>query len=383
MKKHIILSLSFLFVLALASQASAAAVRTGERYRLGAGESVAENLYVGSGEINLAGDVLGDLIAGGGNVTVTGRNAKDVMLGGGSVNVFGETGEDLRVAGGNIVIGENVGGDLVVAGGMVHILAGVEIGGDLLVAGGAIIMDGTVAEDMTAVGGDITLNGKVSGNLRVKHVENLTIGSEARVGGNLDYQSSREATIFEGSQIGGEINHVLAKARYDKGMRSAVKGAVLGIVTAVALVKLAILLAAALLLVHFFQSGLTAVTGEIHANFWRELLRGLVVLVTLPAAAIILAMTVVGLIPAALTLLAYAGLMILASVYSSVFFGAWLSKRFSRTKELAVTWKTATLGLLALAIIGVVPFVGWIVDLGVMLASLGGLSNVLYRRLWQ
>ncbi len=384
MKKYIILPVSLLVImLVLAGQASAATVKAGERFRLGTDESVSENLYVGSGDINLAGEVLGDLIAGGGNVTLTGRNAKDVMIGGGSVNVLGATGEDLRVAGGNIIIGEDVGGDLVVVGGMVHVLSGVEVAGDVLVAGGAVIIDGNLAKDLTAMGGEVTVNGKVAGSVRVKSAEKLTIGSGAEIAGNLDYGSPREAVVLEGAKVGGAVNYTPTSFRHDKSAKYAMKGALLGLFTAIALVKLAILLAAALLLVHLFQNGLAQVAGEIHSNFWRELLRGLVVMVTVPAAAVILAMTVVGLIPAALAMLAYAALMLLATVYSGVFFGAWLSKRFSKTKELAVTWKTATLGLLALGLLGAVPFVGWIVDLAVMLASLGGLSNALHRRLWQ
>jgi len=387
MKKYYFILLSFLCVVAFAGQASAAAFRAGERYHFGSGESVTENLYVGAGEINLAGSVAGDLIAGGGNVIITGRNEKDVMVGGGSLNILGPTKEDLRLAGGNIIVGEDVGGDLAAAGGMINILSGTDIGGEAWIAGGSVVVDGTVAKDLVLMGEEITVNGKVSGNVRIKYAEKITIGSSAVIGGNLEYSSKKAAVIMEGAQISGETTYNPISSRSHsadrKEFRYATKALFLGIFTVFTLIKLLIILSATLLLVYLFKENLKKVTEEISANFWPELLRGLVVMVTVPAAMAILMMTIVGLLPAIFVGFGYGALMMLASVYSGIFFGALLFKWLSKEKQLAVNWKSAVLGVLALALIGFVPYFGWIICLAVILVSLGGLSNALYRRFWQ
>jgi acetyltransferase-like isoleucine patch superfamily enzyme len=258
MKKYFILLLILVLSLVAASQASAGTAKMGERYRLESGETVSENLYVGSGDINLAGNVLGDFIAGGGNVTVTGSVAKDTMLAGGSLNILGMTGEDLRVAGGNIIIGESVGGDLVAVGGSVQVLSGVTVGGEALVAGGSVVIDGTIQKDLVVSGGDVQINGRVMGNVRAKRVDRLTLGSNAVIEGNLDYGSRREAVISEGARVGGAVNfdQITKPARYGRGAEKGFIAALLGLFTLIALTKFAIIATAALLLVYFFRDGL-------------------------------------------------------------------------------------------------------------------------------
>lgn len=384
MKKYIALLSVLALTLALAGQASAGTARMGERYRLEAGETVSENLYVGSGDVNIAGSVLGDLIAGGGNITVTGQSAKDVMLAGGSLNILGRTGEDLRVAGGNIVIGESVGGDLVAFGGSVQILSGVTVGGEALVAGGAVVVDGTIQKDLVVSGGEVQINGHVMGNVRAKRVDRLTLGRNAVIEGNLDYGSRNEANIMEGATVNGAVNFnkITKPAPYGRGAEKGVFAALLGIFTLFALTKLAVIATAALLLIYFFRSGVLQVTEEIRKNFGREMLRGFVVMVTVPAAAALLMLTILGLIPAGFMMLGYAGLMLAASIYSGVFFGSWLHKMYYKREMMEINWKIAIAGIVALAVTGALPLVGWIVDLSVMLAAIGGLSNLLYRRLW-
>jgi hypothetical protein len=111
-------------------------------------------------------------------------------------------------------------------------------------------------------------------------------------------------------------------------------------------------------------------------------LRGFIVMVTVPAGAMVLALTIAGLIPAAFAMLGYAGLILAASIYSGVFFGSWLHKKYYKREMMEINWKIALGGIIVLALAGALPLVGWIVDLAVMLAALGGLSNALYRRLW-
>lgn len=384
MKKYFI-SLSILVLgLAVVSQALAGTAKMGERYRLESGETISENLYVGSGDVNVAGNVLGDFIAGGGNVTITGSVEKDTMLAGGSLNILGMTGEDLRVAGGNIIVGDNVGGDLVAVGGSVQVLSGVTVGGEALVAGGSVVIDGTIQKDLVVSGGDVQINGRVMGNVRAKRVDRLTIGSNAVIEGNLDYGSRREAVISEGARIGGAVNfdQITKPARYSRGVEKGFMAALLGLFTLIALAKLAIIATAAFLLIYFFKSGIVQVSEEIGNNFGREVLRGFIVMVTVPAGAAVLALTILGLIPAMFAMLGYAGLMLTASIYSGVFFGSWLHKKYYKREMMEVNWKIALGGIVALALVGALPLVGWIIDLAVMLAALGGLSNMLYRSLW-
>lgn len=388
--KYMIKKLTFipavsLIALSLAFSASAAAVKTGEKYDLGAGESVKENLYVGSGNINISGDVLGDLMAGGGNIMITGRNSRDVLLAGGSISVLGPVSDDLRLLGGDIIVGKNVGGDLLAVGGSIQLLSGAIVNGEMMAAGGMITVDGTVAGDFTAIGGELAINGKVYGNVRIKNVEKLTIGSGAVIGGNLEYASANDAVVAAGSKIGGEIVRSPAPdwARTESGrkwMRAGDGGLFDALGLTFDIMKLAAYLAAALLLVRYFGGYAQASAERIRANFWPEALRGFLVIAVIPVLMLAMAITIIGFLPAVLAGLLFAGLWILAKLISSIFLGAWLFGRFSMDKLFAVNWKSAVLGTFCFLILKEIPIFGWIPAGLLMLAALGELSNQVYGK---
>lgn len=371
-----------MIALSLAFSASAAMVRTGEKYSLNAGESVGENLYVGSADINISGDVLGDLMAGGGNITVTGQNYRDVMLIGGSINMLGPTSDDLRMAGGNLVIGKSIGGDLMAAGGNIHLLSGAVVGGEMIAIGGNITVDGTVTKDLAVIGGELTINGKVLGNVRIQNIKKLTIGSSAVINGKLTYASAADAVVMPGAKIVGEIMHKPAAnwsmqdSEWVKERRDSWKG----VWAFLKLMQFAAFLTAALLLAYFFRNDLQKSGERVLSNFWPETLRGFLVMIAVPFAMLMMAITIIGFIPAMLAGMLYLGLWIIAKLSAAVFIGAWLFKRFSKEKTFAVNWKSAALGTVCFYILKGIPVLGWLALMIIVLAALGELSNSLYRK---
>lgn len=382
MKKYTLISAVSLIALSLAFSASAAMVRTGEKYTLSTGQSVGENLYVGSADINISGDVRGDLTAAGGNVMITGQNYRDVMLLGGSLSMFGPVSDDLRMAGGNIVIGKSVGGDLMVAGGNIHLLSDAVVGGEMIAVGGNITVDGTVMKDLAVIGGELTINGKVIGNVRVQNVQKLTIGSSASINGKLTYASAADAMIAEGAYIKGEVTHKPAanwNAQDNQWMRKN-QDSWKGFMGFMKFVQLLAYLAAALLLVRFFGKDMHKAGEGMLNNFWPNALRGLGVMILVPMTMLLLAITIIGFIPAILVGLAYMGLWIVAKLLAAIFIGAWLFKRFSKEKSFLVDWRSAALGVAIFFLLKAIPVLGWLALAALMLSALGELSNSLYLK---
>lgn len=382
MKKQTLISAVSLIAVSLAFSASAAMVRTGEKYTLGAGESVGENLYVGSADINISGDVRGDLMAGGGNIMVTGQNYRDVMLLGGSITVLGPTSDDLRMAGGNLVIGKSVGGDLTVAGGNIHLLSDAIVGGEMIAVGGNITVDGTVTKDLAVMGGDLTINGKVLGNVRIQSIQKLTIGSGAVINGKLTYASANDAVIMEGAKITGAVLHKPAadwgtqNNQWMKKNNDAWKG-FMGFLKFIGFMAY---LAAVLLLVRFFKNDIHRAGEGMLNNFWPNTLRGFLVAILVPMALLLLAITIIGFVPALLAGLIYMGLWTVAKLLASVFVGAWLFKRFSKEKAFTVDWKSATLGVVCFYLLKSIPVLGWLAVAAIMFSAMGELSNSLYHK---
>ena len=94
--------------------------------------SVGRNLFAAGGDLRIDGEVEGSVRAAGGKVRVSraARLREDVTLAGGNVEVEGDIGGDLQVFGGSVVINSVIGGDLRIVG------EDIRIGPDARVAGG-------------------------------------------------------------------------------------------------------------------------------------------------------------------------------------------------------------------------------------------------------
>lgn len=385
-KKLSLISAVSLISLAVTLSASAAMVRTGEKYSLEADKAIGENLYVASGDANVAGNVHGDLTVAGGNIIVTGENSRDVLLVGGSVAVLGPVSDDLRLLGGDLIVGKNVGGDLTALGGKIHLLPEAYVSGEFLAVGGDITLDGTVAKDFAAAGGNVTINGKVLGNVRIRNVRNLTIGEGASIKGNLEYASANDAIVADGAKIGGKTVHNPApnwkmNSSENRSWMSRGNGGLWDMLSFVLdLMKLVAYLSAVLILVHHFGSHMHSSAERMRANFWPETLRGFLVTVFAPVLMFVMAITIIGFVPAFFVGLLFLGLWILAKLQASIFLGAWLFGRFSKAKMFVVNWKSAVLGTLCFLVLKEIPIFGWAAAAVLILASFGELSNQVYGK---
>ena len=82
--------------------------RSGNEVTIGSAETVAHDLYLAGGAIDVLGTVDGDLVAAGGVIDLKGDVAGDVVATGGTINVTGTVGGDLIASGGNVEIAGEV-----------------------------------------------------------------------------------------------------------------------------------------------------------------------------------------------------------------------------------------------------------------------------------
>ena len=357
--KNLMFGLLILALLMAPVSVGAATLKTGDTYSLSKGQAVADDLYVGAGNITINGDVVGDLIVAGGNIYVSGVVAQDAIVAGGTINLNGNVQDDVRVAGGNILIDGRVGDDLVAAGGQINVVQGASVGGDVI-----------------AAGGQVTIDGVVNGNVKITS-GNVKIGEHAIINGSLKYRSGRGAEIASGAQIKGKVE--FQKSGFSQNRARGFFGILFGFWL---LSRVLMLFVAALVFVLVFKRTAPRVVHHGLNNFWSDLLKGFLVLVAVPAAIIILFITIIGVPVAIITLLMYIVWMIAASVVASVIMGAWLYKWLSGIETAPVNWKSALLGVVAFAVAALVPFVGWLLDFAIFLVALGAISKTWYDSVW-
>lgn len=372
---------AFLFVsfglVFIALPASAATLKFGENYTLSASERVSGNLYASGGTIIISGPISGDAALAGASLTISGPISGDALFGAGFADVLGNIAGNLRAAGGKLTVSKDVGGDVALAGGTISIVSGSRVGGDVIVAGGTISLLGEVAGSAYLAGGNIFIDGKIVGNVKVYTAGKVHIGPNAVIGGDFSYRSPEKAVIDAGAVIKGETNFEYLTPILTA---SDARGFFAGLFGLAFIIRLLILLSAALLLTFTFRRMSAELARLSVAHFWKAALIGFIILIVAPAASFIIGLTVFGLLISALTMLAWLSLLIVAQPYAGVIFASVIVKYLMhRELQPVVSWKAATLGTFGLGVICLVPYAGLFVYLIFVLSALGALSQLAYK----
>ena len=334
-------------------------LRVGEQPSVGAQERITDDVYIVGGSVLSSGVIFGDLIAGGGNIVVSGSVGGDLIAGGGSVTVTSNVPDDVRVGGGSVVIQGTVGGDLLVGGGQVHITSP-RVGGDVIAGGGAIRIDGAVGGDILAGGDEIYLNGPISGNVKIK-ANKLTLGKNTVITGDLTYSAKKEMTQEEGAVVRGEIKY---EPRPDT--KSSVR-----ILAVLGLGKLAALLACALVVGLIFRRYAREIVTRVTQSPLSELGRGLIIVIVLPVLSVLLLITVVGIPLGIMGIVSFVAAMLFSWILAPILLGSIVYRSIAKRDLYEVSWTTILLGVVLYSLLGLIPVLGWIVQVGVMFASLG------------
>lgn len=369
--KKLIVSFAVLSVIALPVFAGAASVRGGENYTLPKSEVIDGNLYVAGANLTLSGDVKGDVLAVGGTITLKGSVAEDVAFAGGTLMIDGAVAGDVRLAGGTLVVSSQVGGDLALAGGTVRVVDGATVTGDVLVAGGTVVIDGNVTGDIRLTGGDVVINGAVGGSI-FNYAERLVLGATAVVTGNLTNYVATEAVLETGAVVKGTVSNDVVIAPRD--FRS--------MIAAAGTMNFLMFLIAGLICYWLFKNRSKQFVAHALAHFWKELLRGLILIIALPILAIALLISMVGVPFGVILLLAYVIIALLARVFAGVMLGGWINKVIFKKPDQVFTWQTVIGGNVVLLLLTFVPVIGSAVSFMFTLVAFGAFWGYLYRHFW-
>lgn len=310
------------------------------------------------------------------------------VRGGGATVVVGadETVESVEAVAGTIVIRGSVTGDVSGAAGTIHVTESGRVDGSVEAAAGTVRIDGQVDGDVSAgagtldvtetarIGGDldagagyISIDGQVDGDVTVG-AETVVLGPNARVGGDVRYDAET-LTRDPGATVEGRV------VRETRGAGGAnVVGSVVGAVYEL----LANLLFGAILLFAFPDFS-ASVASRVGASPVRTGGVGLLTLVGIPVVLVLVAITLVGIPLAIVGAVAFAGAIWAGLVYGQYAVGVRALAAVDRENR----WLALVAGLVGFALLGAVPILGSLLELGALLLGLGALVLGLrdaYRR---
>jgi cytoskeletal protein CcmA (bactofilin family) len=232
MKKFWNALLITLLALSIATPALAFDGRSGESILIGAEEVIEDDLYIGATTFTLDGTVNGDVVAAGETVTINGTVNGDVIAAGSTVIINGKVSDDVRIAGAVLLIGKDavIGGDVIAAGASLETKPQSKVGADVVFTGAQALLAGEVARNGKVACGGLDLQGSIGGDLyaavgnpdegdsapgpmfytpnspvSVPSVRTgLNIAPEAEIGGRLEYVSAEDLPLPP-EAIGGPV----------------------------------------------------------------------------------------------------------------------------------------------------------------------------------
>ena len=323
--------------------------------------------FVVGGSVRQTVPVDGDLIAFGGSVEVLAPVKGDAILSGGDVRIAEALDGDLYSAGGNVQIDAPVGRNARVAGGNVEVSPTGRIGGNLSAVGGTTLVRGPVTGNVQVASGDVLVDAEVGGNVEVA-AGTLNLGPNARIGGKVIYRGNGEAVVDPAAQVAGGVNRE-SGARVEGRKRVRHENPDGGWWWTFGMMVLAGVIAAG------FPAGSQRLGEKLRRDPGVTMLFGFAVLVCVPVAAVILAITIIGIPVALAVLLLYFVMLIVGYAALAVALGDSALQRLRSADAGRRGWRAgaAILAMLAMALVTKIPVVGGLLVFAALLAGVGAL----------
>lgn len=347
--------------------------RSNDAVTVAADETIDDTLFVMARIVSVDGTINGDLIAFGQSVTVRGNVTGNLVTGAQTVTIEGTVGGTLiGGAEGLSLANARVGRDLYGFANDLDVAAGANVSGNAVTFAETVDLDGRVGIDFRAFARAINLSGAVEGDVE-GYADSIAVLSTARIGGNVTGHVDRagDLDISSGAIVGGNVDEQLVE-REERRNRYLTVGYYVN-----QIVRLGAAFLTGLLLLWLFPV-LRSVSLPDATAVVRSGALGLVAAVTLPVAALILCVTIVGLPLGVLTFVVGAIGLYFSKIVVAEIIGRAILRDPDSPPHFAATLIT---GLIIVIVAVNLPFIGWLANLVLTLVGLGIIASLVLARL--
>ncbi|HKT48314.1 MAG TPA: hypothetical protein VJP87_12385 [Candidatus Acidoferrales bacterium] len=356
----------FCSLLAFPNPAGATEFRKGDRITIASDQVIHSDLYATGGRIRVEGTIEGDLIIAGGDIEISGHVLGDVLSSCGSLRIPGKVDGNVRGYTGNIIIRGSVGHNVMLFGGDINIDHNAQIGGSLTTFAGHLSVDGTVGRDLLGFTGQTNIGGTVNGGAKVTGGE-LNIDSGAKIGGPVSFHGDHPATVSPDAKLAAPVQFVKTHHGPDY---SSPHYYIWQIIWTAAYILFGLVLFALM----------PAFVGEAVGSAERygaSLGLGLLVACSMPIAAVIACITVVGLFVGISTLFLWYACLYFAQLIAGAMIGQWL---MGRTRDLWPLIGRMAVGFVILRLFTMIPHAGGFVKAAAVFWGFGAIALAVFHR---
>ena len=329
-----------------------------------------------------------DVLAAGASVSLRGTVAADTHVAGFDVEIEAATGGSVYAAGATVKLRGTVGQDLNASGFTVSTTPDAVTAGNARMSGGVVTIEGPVTGALTASGGEVTLNAAIGGDA-VLAASSLNFGPEARIGGTLRYFAPAAVTIPASVIAPDKVTFVEMKmtdrfrdmrGMMDKDRRPALPGFMS--LFAGFLVTLGFLALVGAAFLAFLPGPVESLRQSALARPGRCLMAGFLGLACLFGLVPVSAMTILGLPLVPFVMLATLVLWTLAYLLGAYVLALRLLDALGGATDPGNWARVGALvaGVFIVALLNFIPFLGWMINLTLVLWGLGAMVLMLTAR---
>jgi hypothetical protein len=344
-------------------------IRKGELSTVAATETIEDTLFIAGDTIVIDGNVHGDVWAFGRSITINGSISGTLIGAGETLHVNSSIEESVFVAGSNLIFnGAQLGANLVGFGKELNLNKEVTVAGNAVAFANTVDVAGNIGVDLHATAASVQLAGRVQRNVKLLSGHSNVLGS-AFVGGNFIAMAgdTDNVTIVDGATIVGSTE-ILPRQTREREPSNKVLRAITG-----ALLPMGMLFISGLALLWMFPS-LRQLHFPTLASSVRNTALGFVAAVAIPALALVLCVTLLGLPLGLLSVPLYLAALWLAKIVTAQFIGRALLRKVA-TPHFAVTLLA---GLVVLTLVLELPMVGGVLAFLVTLFGLGVFTSLVF-----
>lgn len=351
----IVLAAFLLPTSALAAHAAIAPASFKAAQSLVAASSSPGNSYVMGASVVLTAPVTGDFSAIGGSVITAAPVMGDDLILAGSIHSRASVAGDLRCAGGSIDISKPVLGDLIALGFSVQDSGRAD--GSVFIAALDTTLTAGASGPVTIYGNNISLAGDFAGDVTVVSSGRLALAPGTTIHGKLVYEAPDVATLPASATVVGGITYTNASYLPDLGTSRLLAFVSIGFFLIARIIGALILAGLLAGLFPMFAEAFIerAYTSKTQGRLL-SLLLGFAVFVATPIVIVLLMLTFVGVGLALLMLILYALLALLALVYAGILAGGIFTRMVMKREQ--VLWHDGVVGMTALSLVALVPYIG-------------------------
>ena len=363
-----------LLLLGYVQPAAAIEIRSDENISVNAGEIVDDTFVAFGRTVRIDGEVTGDLIAFAQSIEINGAVLGDIYAFGRTIEVDGRVGGGFGGFGQVIRIGDSIGQSVYGFGQSIRSSRDATIEGDLFAFGENTNVGGSIGRNVTVFGSTLTISGEVKRDVTFGG-QLATVQSSASIGRNLDVglPDEENLSVHSAATIAGEtivdFPQPDQEEEEEDGMLSVWNIAWTALWLVTAFLSGLLLLWAIPALRRVPLDSLTGILTSAGLGF--------VLVTATPVLAVVLAVTLIGL-PAGLVI---AAAWALSLYVSKIVVAHFLGSALLRPKQRDIRSLLLPLlaGLVVVLIAVSLPYVGWVINLLLVIIGLGAMGQALYR----